>query len=70
MNERSHIHLLAALIYVQNNMSGRKMAMRDCLGVAEFAYVDAEHTDAQVQAELDAEEKAAKPPAPITDHIQ
>ena len=67
MDDRAHIHQLAATVYVQHN---GKLPMRDCLGIAEGALFDAEHVDEQVQRELDAEEKAAQPIKPQTDKIQ
>jgi len=65
--DRAHIHQLAATVYVQHN---GKLPMRDCLGIAEAAFFEAEHVDAQVQRALDAEEKAAAPIKPQTDKIQ
>lgn len=67
MNERSHIHMLAAQEYVRHN---GKLAMLDCINIAEAAYMLAEHTDGDMQAKLDADEKAAQPPAPVTDKVQ
>lgn len=67
MNERSHIHLLAAMLRAANNF---KLPMRDCLTTAEGVYLEAEVVDAEVQRQLDAEDKAAQPPKPQTEKIQ
>jgi hypothetical protein len=67
MNDRSHIHLLAAIIRAGTDF---KLPMRDCLNAAEGAYAEAEIVDAEVQRKLDEEEKAAQPPAPLTDKLQ
>jgi hypothetical protein len=67
VSDRSHIHQLSAAIFVQHN---GKLPMRDCLGVAEAALFEAEYVDAQVQRELDAEEKAEQPIKPLTNQVQ
>lgn len=67
MNERSHIHLLAAWEFMRRD---GKVDMRSCLGIAEAAFVGAEVEDTRVQTELAAEEKAAQVPAPLTDKVQ
>ena len=64
---RSHIRTLAAAIFVQHN---GKLPMRDCLGIAEAALFEAEHVDAQVQRELDTQEKAAQPIRQLTNSVQ
>jgi len=61
--DRAHIHQLAATVYVQHD---GKLPMRDCLGIAEAALFEAEHVDAQVQRELDTQEKAAQPIRQLT----
>jgi hypothetical protein len=68
VNERSHIHLLAAWEFVRHN---GKLAMQDCINVVEAAYMLAEHTDSEMQAQLDAEEKAAQQAVqPATNKVQ
>lgn len=67
MNERSHIHMLAAWEFMRRDS---KVDMRDCLVIAEAAFVGAEVEDVRVQTELAAKEKAAQPPKPQTDKLQ
>ena len=66
--DRSHIRTLAAAIFVQHN---GKLKMQDCLNVAEIAFMEADHVDAEKQQQLDEEEKAAARVAkPLTDQVQ
>jgi len=67
VSDRSHIRTLAAAIFVQHN---GKLPMRDCLGIAEAALFEAEHVDAQVQRELDTQEKTAQPIRQLTNSVQ
>ncbi len=67
MNERSHIHMLAAWEFLRRES---KVDMRECLVMAEAAFVSAEVEDVRVQTDLAAEEKAAQPPKPQTGKIQ
>ncbi len=67
MNERSHIHMLAAWEFLRRDS---KVDMRECLVIAEAAFVSAEVEDVRVQTDLAAEEKAAQPTAPLTDKLQ
>lgn len=67
MNEREQIQFLAALLRCQHNY---QLTMRECLNMAEGALAEAVIVDSEVQRELDQQEKAAQPPAPLTDKLQ
>lgn len=67
MNEREQIHFLAAILRVQNVGA---MTVQECIDLAEATLMDVQFTDARTQERLAAEEKAAQPPAPVTDKVQ